>query len=94
MRPTLSQLFSGGLCFYYRGLFYLCLTLKMNPKIKPKKKPKGKGKGKQKVKPNSDITDTALTKLVLVLESVLYSKSSLLRQATNSGLDTLMRHLR
>jgi hypothetical protein len=29
-------------------------------KIKPKKKPKGK----QKVKPNSDITDTALTKLV------------------------------
>jgi hypothetical protein len=29
-----------------------------------------------------------------LLESVLYSKSSLLRQATNSGLDTLMRHLR
>jgi ribonucleotide monophosphatase NagD (HAD superfamily) len=36
----------------------------MNPKIKPKKKTKGKGKGKQIGKPNSDITDTALTKFV------------------------------
>jgi hypothetical protein len=58
-------------------------------KIKPKKKPKEK----QKVKPNSDITDTALTKLVRKAGVVMVSGNvtNELRDIIQSRFDNILK---
>jgi len=61
-------------------------------KIKPKKNPKGK----QRVKPNSDITDTALTKLVRKAGVVMVSGdvTNELRDIIQSRFDNILKVVR
>ena len=60
----------------------------MNPKIKPKKE--------QKVKPNSDLTDTALTKLVRKAGVVMVSGdvTNEVRDIIQSRFDNILKEVR